>query len=408
MKTKIILYLFYSVLAFHSSNTLYVTAFGATGNGITDDTNAINTALAAAASQQKTLVFPAGTYLCNKVDGSGNILSFAAGGLTSPAIVGQNAIIKTTKDSACTQLYIYAFSGCSGLAISGIFFQNTHGKITGITDAIFMTGTGGQLLTNVYVQNCRFEGFSQAVAGQGITGWYIQNNTFGAPQGHDNGQQTTDPCVGIWLFDNSNGVCRSVFIQRNKASGYTGTFPMACKRPLDGFVYGSGYGLHIDHNQTDYYSEEHFMINPQTAATDSVTNISNNEINCRLPAGSQNDDNSPHVINYGIRADVSNAYIGGNNITSYTYGIMFRGIDYPTTTFTNLEYDGNQLYAPTDTVAYSIQKAITITGSTGHPVTGIKVHGTTTRFIDAQPIELINTTGAQSFSNNFYPFNFIQ
>src|ERR1700744_6242209 len=74
--------------------------FGATGDGQTDDTQAINLALKRAHDEGHDLYFPAGTYLCNQKDAIGNILTLQADGSPSMTLFGDGngSIIKTTQD----------------------------------------------------------------------------------------------------------------------------------------------------------------------------------------------------------------------------------------------------------------------------------------------------------------------
>ena len=66
---------------FSAPPSLNVHDFGAKGDGVTDDTQAINQALQAAHDQQANVYFPSGTYLCNTLGSDGNILNLHADGL---------------------------------------------------------------------------------------------------------------------------------------------------------------------------------------------------------------------------------------------------------------------------------------------------------------------------------------
>lgn len=387
-------------------NTLFVTDFGAIGDGTTDNTSALNAAFAASASQQKNLNFPAGTYLCNTIGGDGNILKYAVGGLNNLTIYGTGSvIIKTTNNAASTLLYIFATAKCSNMIFSNLRFLNTHTPMTGITDGMFFAGTGSQLIDTVYLLNSRFEGFSQDIAGQGVTGWWMTNDSLYAPHGHDDAQTNTQPAVDIWMFDNSNGFCQNVYITSCHGNGYTGSLPISgtTRRGKDGMVYGTGYNVNIQGCDTKNYSQENFVLQPVTTNPSSTlwNTISDNLIDCTILSGSTNDDGSKHRINYGIRCDCNNTNITGNTILTYSLGILHRGIDYGSQTFFNYNISYNKLRAATDTANYTIGTAILVQGNTTHPTTGVNVQGNICTRQDINPISILNTTGAKSNLNQY-------
>jgi hypothetical protein len=363
-----------------AGGTLNVHDYGATGDGVTDDTQAINTAFLAAQSQQASLYFPAGTYLCNTVDPYNNILTFDAGGTQGLTIYGQDSstIIKTTANETSVLFYLAAaHQPCSGLVIRNLNFQDAHSSVGTPCNGMFITGTAAQNLSNLQISNCYFSGFSLALCGMGITGWAVTQNYFGAPHGHDDAGNNSNPAVFMWCFDNSNGKCVNVSITNNTADGYTGTAPMSAlvtHRPMDGFVFGTGYGFTITGNSTRDFSEEEILLQPRVSnPSDTTTSlIANNYVDCSLVPGMTNSDGSPHQSNYGIRCDISNAVIMNNTVVNYTYGIILRAIEYPTTSFHSYVITGNQLHAATDTITYNVSAGILIQ-SNGNPVTDIRI-----------------------------------
>ena len=359
--------------------SLNVHDFGAKGDGVTDDTQAINQALQAGHDQQANVYFPAGTYLCNTVGSDGNILNFLAYGLQGITIYGDGntSIITTSLNQGSTLLFVLAYSPCSNLTVKNLLFQNTHGMITAQTRALFFMGKQNQFITNLTVSGCYFNGFSTALGGQGINTWTITTNYFGAPLGHDNAKNDTDPAVFLWFYDNPNGRCNNVSVTNNTADGYSGAGPVSAlvtHRPMDGFVFGTGYGLTLTGNTTQHFSEEHYNFQPKASNPDdtSTTLISGNYLDCSLPQGTANSDGSPHRTNYGIRCDISNAVITNNTMVNYTYGIIIRGIEYPTTQLHSYVITGNQLHAATDTVIYDVTAGILIQGNT-NPVSDIRM-----------------------------------
>jgi hypothetical protein len=361
---------------------LNVHAYGAKGDGKTDDAVAINRALKMAQFEHKNLYFPAGTYLCNTMDQAGHILSYDAGGMNGVRLYGDsNATrITTSLNSGSVLLYIWAYARIIGLTVKDIFFENTHALIKSTTQGVFFQGTRGENFSDVMVTGCRFEGFSNALGGQGIKGWTIDRNVFAAPRGHDNAKNDSTPAVFVWLYDNSNGYCTKIRVTDNTADGYTGTGPinaLVTKRGMDGFLYGTGYGFTVTGNTTRNFSEEHYALAPKASfpADTSQTLIANNHLDAAIPGGSMGDNGAKkHLVNYGIRCDISNTVITGNDIRNYTYGIMVRGVEAKASLHT-YEISGNKLYAAGDTSDYDVQSAISIQGNIGMPARDIKITG---------------------------------
>jgi len=363
-----------------AQGTLNVHDFGAAGDGVTDDTQAINKALQAAHDQQASLYFPSGTYLCNTVDPYNNILTLDAGGTQSLTIYGQDStsILKTTANQTSVLFYLAAaHQPCSGLTIRNLNFQEAHSAIGTPCNGLFITGTAAQNFTNLQISNCYFQGFTLALCGMGINGWSVTQNFFGAPHGHDDAGNNSNPAVFLWCFDNASGKCVNVSITNNTADGYTGSVPMSAlvtHRPMDGFVYGTGYGFTITGNTTRDFCEEQYLLQPKNSNPDdaSTTLISNNYLDCSLPAGTANSDGSPHQSNYGIRCDISNATITNNILVNYTFGILVRGVDNPTVKLHSYIITGNQLHAATDPSRYNVSAGILIQGN-ANPVTNFRL-----------------------------------
>jgi pectate lyase-like protein len=386
-----------------ANTPLSVTSYGATGDGSTDDTQAIRSALAAAASQGKSLYFPPGNYLCNQIDGQDHVLSFNLGGLNNIAIYGNGATIKTTKDTASTLLYVFAFSPSSNFMISGINFLNTHGKITGITQAVFVTGTSGNNVTNYYLVNCTFIGFGQGVGGQGIVGWTMKRDSWLHPHGHDDAEQNADPAIDISLSDNTNGSLQNVLIEDCTFNGYTGGQPMTCKRGMDGGPYGFAYGLTIRNCHFCNFSEEAIMVLVPTTnpATTAPVLIEGCDFTGTMVGGWKNDDNTAHISNYACRADCGNVTFQRNIIYNYCWGFLSRGIDNPSFSPANYTIVNNKFYAATDTVTYQVSKAIFIQGNPSHPIPGVVVDGNRTVNVDVDPTQILTTTGSRIGTNPF-------
>jgi hypothetical protein len=380
MMNSLFLALFSLILSATHQVSLNVKDFGARGDGLTDDTQAINQALSAAHKQARNLYFPAGTYLCNTLDADQRILHFDAGGLSDISLYGDgdSSRITTSLNTGSMLLYIWAYMPDLRFTIKSLFFENTHGMVTSLTAGLFLQGTKGRQFTNVLISQCRFEGFGNAIGGQGVSGWTITQNKFGSPRGHDNAKNDVEPAVYCWFADNEQGYCTDVTITNNLADGYTGTGPitdLVTKRAMDGFVYGTGYRFTITGNTTRNFSEEHYALAPQDTFPDSVAKvkINGNYIDCVIPPGSMDNDTKKHRINYGIRCDINNAVITNNEIHNYTYGIMVRGVEYPQKLLHNYRITGNKLYAADDTVNYDVQAAISIQGNAFNTIKNIVI-----------------------------------
>ena len=135
-----------------------------------------------------------------------------------------------------------------------------------------------------------------------------------------------------------------------------------------------GYGFTITGNTTRHFSEEHYVLQPKSSYPNDTTTtlVSNNYLDCSLVAGIENSDGSPHTNNYGIRPDISNAVITNNTIVNYSYGIIIRGVEYPTITLHSYVITGNQLHSATDSVLYDISAGILIQ-SNANPISGIRM-----------------------------------
>ncbi|HLA59937.1 MAG TPA: glycosyl hydrolase family 28-related protein, partial [Puia sp.] len=244
---------------------LNVKWFGAAGDNSTDETDAFNKTLAAAHEKNAGIYIPAGIYRCNQVDEYKHILHLDAGGTSNITMSGDGIQSRITSGvtGGSILLFISAYSKCSNLLIKNIFFESTHGVTTNYNQGVFIQGTKGENFKNIKITTCRFEGFSTALAGQGMDGAEISGNQFNAPKGHDNAMNNTSPAVFIWLFDNTNGYCSHVQVLNNTGNGYSGNAPvntLATKRAMDGLIVASGYGFVISGNKTRNFSEEHITI----------------------------------------------------------------------------------------------------------------------------------------------------
>jgi len=367
--------------------------FGAIGDSITDETKSINLALVAVHDQKKDLYVPAGIYSCNTIGANKQLLVFNAGNADNISIYGDGPASKitTTIKTASVLFYIYAYSQCKNLMIKNVYLESTHGITADYTDGIFVQGTKGENFSNILISQCKFEGFGTDIGGQGLNGVEISNNIFNAPKGHDNAQNNSRPAVFIWLFDNNNGYCSDVKILNNNANGYSGAAPvntLATKRPMDGFVYGTGYGYLITGNTTKNFSEEHIAIAPTVTFPNSSKQIliSGNLMDCMIPAGSLNQNGTIHSGNYAIRCDAGNATIEKNTINNFTLGIMVRTYDYPLISEGSFVIAGNTLSSTNSQNGLLVNSGIFVQGSLTHRLHNVTIGNNIINVADAKAL----------------------
>ncbi len=354
-----------------STNNSFISVkdYGAIGNGIIDDTLAINTALVAAITLKKDLFFPTGDYLCNTV--TSYIYSFStnkqlrleSNNKIKMKIFGEKNSKITTTLTQYTLFYFY--NNICDLVIENLFFENTHIITTNQTTGLSFAGSSLNKIKNLTIRNCRFEGFSTAILMQGVTGATIENNVFEAPLGHDNAQNSSQPAVYIWFADNNNGQCYDIKVLNNVANGYTGTdiTTTTTLRPMDGFVFGIVYGFKYIGNTTKNFSEEHILLHPASTITSTAYTslITNNQFYCSIPANSMKSE-APLIVNYAVRADGNNVNIVNNDFIDYTIGVLIYPFVYPTLKQHGYNVTNNRFYSPRSAV-YDIHEAIKIQGS---------------------------------------------
>ncbi len=365
------------LLIFFISKTLCIAldakSCGAKGDGIQDDAPYLNAAIAKALLLGEDLFIPSGTYKCIQFSYNSKILKMDQSGIKKIKIYGEAGTkITTTQPSGCILFICYQ---SKDVVIENIFFENTHGITMNQTGAIQLLGTNKNAIQNFSIQNCRFEGFSTAITAQGVRGLVIQNNIFESPKGHDNAQNNSEPAVFIWLADNSNGQCFDVKIVNNQVNGYTGKdiLTTTTKRPMDGFVYGTAYGIQIKGNIIRNLSEEYIALQAHHTfinSEDSVL-ITANKLYQSIPIGSVKEA-SPLISNYGIRIECNNVSIVDNDFYDYTVGILIYPFQYTALELHNQKIYKNRFYAPKNK-SYHVKEAIKIQASPTSPAHDIAI-----------------------------------
>lgn len=391
------------------SQTLNVTSFGATGNGTTDDTNAIQSCLNAAVTAHKSVYFPPGKYLCNITNSSKHVLEYNAAGQNYVSIYGVGDTILHTISDTNTLLYVYAFSTSTHLTISGLKFLNTHAATTAPSYGVFLQGTSGQELDTVTLRNDTLTGFQVALQAQGVTGFNVFNSGFYYPLGHDNGIHASNvPCPGIWMFDNSNGKVFNANIEGNTWNGYTGSLPITVSRCADGFVYGVSYNANVNRNNIFNFSQEAIDFQPyntifETGSSYAITTNSNS-IDASILAGSVDDNGATHKYNYAIRVDCPNWTAHYNFVQNYVWGLMSRPIDFSTDSVSNFDLAYNTFVTPADTTTNIVQHDLYFVGNS-FPSPNIRMYSNTTLRADTTRVFVSGASSPYTYGNVYRPTN---
>jgi len=303
--------------------------YGAVGNGVANDTDAIKAAVVAAVAAKNTLFFPSGTYLCNGLIGniSCNLLGIS--------------FLDTKIQYTGTSADFINFNGVSGQVIENISFAATnaaHAAYFTKTAASFQSfnncqwggpanpGAGCLLYMNgainVEINGCFFTGHHINLIGQD-----------GGGSGFCNGIGITNTlfanyknCAVLnggqgWLFDQvlfEHGVDNLVFAVNTETNPvwygaiFTGCWfgdHTAINTGAIGFIRWKGYGLSMSGN---YINGSGFLDTyvVQLTGTSSAINITGNY--CGGLEG---------ILDAGVFA--SNVIVAANYMNPYTPGFQF-------------------------------------------------------------------------------------
>jgi hypothetical protein len=368
-----------------SSGYVNVKQYGAVGDGVTDDSNAILSAISAAKARSTGVFFPAGNYvtsvyLTSSVPllgiGGGSILSTAAGqlvlqgngvGLTNMVIVGQQGVtIANSNNFNVSQVTI---QNCR----NGITVQSSNNGVISSVAIINASNVGLTIQDSNYVQllnsNVSASGpyalqtidQSQSNPLSGCTVAYnqIQGNV---------AMDVVSSCV----FDYNTLTNGSlVFGSQTNSQGYV---PMSgleiIGNSLNGAgIYNQSFGIRI----ANYYDPNGEYPAPYYISTADTIQIANNHVsnaNVGIAAGGINNCSitSNTVSNTGNAMSIGgycNCIISGNNITGTSCTAVLLGPNNGTIQFSNNQISNSctttggisvilcstQYYAPTGNVA---------------------------------------------------------
>lgn len=354
--------MFFAPAPARAAQTFNVKNFGATGNGVTNDTASILAALAAAnAAPGSTLAFPSGNYLYSSI--------LPATGIS---VVGRNATLTSTNDS-------------SWLLLSG---------------------------RRVSVQNMTFA--SQVANALAITvsqanGFQIANNSFSAGLGLDmvvtqssNGQIQANTML---LSDKSSvlimGDSSVISIQNNNVTSTSST--------TSGFVIGSGNNISVINNRMNGVAGCIGLGDCQTVNV--AHNVFANFINFGMTSGgdsnvtiTDNQFTATVVFGSDLRLNVdANALISNNVFRNGSIGIQSdgtTGIQISGNTIDNMQFYGLLLNG--DTTIMARGNTITRTGSAirAGDERNLSVNGNQIAQCQNNGINATDCLGTETISNN--------
>jgi hypothetical protein len=187
------------------SQTVSVTdsAYGATGDGVTDDSAAIQ----AAVDAHQSVYFPPGNYLC------ASIITLRDGSVLRGAGIAATRIIKSANNGA-SQGVLYANSGSSSAFIDDVYISDMEvdGLVSSLAFSEFRHLISLNGVKDCVVERVRFSGFR----GDGL---YIGSGIVGGDERH-NVNVTVRDCVFDGVnSDNRNGItvidCDGLMIENN-------------------------------------------------------------------------------------------------------------------------------------------------------------------------------------------------
>lgn len=225
------------------AQTVSVKDFGATGDGVTNDTTAIQTAIDALSSNS-TLVFPAGVYKINQIifDGLSNLTVTAYGARF--LLTGDNAgfLVK----GACAGIYVqggtlvgdgvnrdaspstaqvgWLFGNETGAYVQNIFVQDVIVDNANIGFKFAAgTGTGSGNANNVKISRCQAKDIVGTVGGVGYGFQFSQapNSTISDCQAINCGRH------GIYFAEGRNYVATNCVIRDHRSTVYTAAYRVA-------------------------------------------------------------------------------------------------------------------------------------------------------------------------------------
>ncbi len=207
----------------HSDEVVNVKNFGATGNGLTNDSSAINSAIAALPAANGCLLFPPGNYLAS---------GFSISGKTNLLILGEGATI--TQSTPANNLFVVD-NTCSKVTFRGLFLDGSAtARLNGIhirlaapdstvENCIFRKSSDFGLfitddintVTNVKVINCLFrDTLGDGVHLGNVNGFVVADCIF-----YKTGDDSIAPLAGPFAGAGGAFLCQNGVISNNVIIG---------------------------------------------------------------------------------------------------------------------------------------------------------------------------------------------
>ena len=213
----------YSMIAGAVINVL---DYGATGNGTTDDTNAIQ--LAAAAASGKALYFPGGTY------GITSTITIP----TNTTVFGDGVGVSTIKKLGSGTTNVFYGLNVSSIIVHDLSFygnSQSNGSGDGLAIWIAQDSSATAIGHDYQIVNCRFDNFkgdywikfTNDNTTYDMTGVYVENNYFNSMTGNArDGTNVGVPSACVWVQGSQAGAnVTDIVIQDNIANcNYIKTF----------------------------------------------------------------------------------------------------------------------------------------------------------------------------------------
>lgn len=236
------------------ADTLCVKDFGATGNGVTDDTAAIQAALAQAASAgaPRRVYFPMGTYLVS----SGFVIAHpirlvgeGAGGAVFGNFPAENGThIKYTGTAGAT-MFTFSNVNFGNSGIEGLWIDCNNLAANGV----LIDGCMGARFACVKIENFTFYGMKLTGTTSTCSWNHFENLAF------NTGTQTSGTKAALWLSGVTGGsnACHCTFVNTmiNTSGSFHGIYLGGCDNInfLMSYIYrapgGTGYGVYCDFSE---------------------------------------------------------------------------------------------------------------------------------------------------------------
>jgi hypothetical protein len=183
------------------------TAYGAKGDGIADDSAAIQAAItAASASGGGVVFFPPGTYLASNVTGASNIVIEGA---------GRDLVFLKRKNSASGTLPIVEFNGKTKFEVRGITFDGNKANQTTGSNSLSIVNCGDYVIENNRMINAKAaSGYGSGIAV--VTG---SNDTALTTSRVENNWVSDNDGDGFYLNQEWNVAVRGNTFKNNGGSG---------------------------------------------------------------------------------------------------------------------------------------------------------------------------------------------